>query len=53
MQRTIRSLFFITGLVFFGQGQVFMWNLTTDKTAPYLLTSIAMILVAIYLKDDN
>lgn len=59
MQRALQSFFFITGIVFFSVGQAWVWKLTNnDSLAPYLiisvlLTSIALLLVAIYLKEGN
>ena len=50
--RVIQSLTYIIGTLFFLMGQISIWY-NTDAAVPYLLSSIVMILIAMYLKDDN
>jgi len=54
MQRIFQSFAYILGIIFFASSQVFIWSNSSDnKIIPYLLTSIFLILIAIYLKEDK
>ena len=50
--RVIQSLAYSIGIIFFVMGQVGIWH-KLDSTVPYLLSSVVMILAAMYLKDDS
>jgi len=52
MRVIIKRFLYFTGTVFFITGQLGIWY-NTDDAVPYLLSSIVMILIAMYLKDDN
>lgn len=49
MKNFIKDIFFVTGIIFSISGLL----ISIDRSVPYLLFSIVLILVAVYLKEGN
>ncbi len=50
MKNFIKDTFFVTGIIFSFSGLLVV---SIDKTVPYLLFGIVLILVAFYMKENN